>query len=93
MAPVKRTSLLASVALSTLLAGAGCATAEKNEAGDEREQFQYVNETGSLIPKKVRKGKQQMDRGQNFEILETNRLEQMQRDQMIRNMPRDRPGT
>lgn len=87
-----RRLLLASAALA-LVAANGCATARKDAAESNPELYEYVYETGSLVPKRVRKDRQMMDRGQNVEILEVNRLEQMQRDQMIRNMPRDRPGS
>lgn len=84
---------LAACAVLTALLGAGCATVSDSGDAASREpvRYDYIYETGSLLPKKVRRDKA-ADRAQNLQVVEASRLEQMQRDQMIRNMPRVQPG-
>ncbi|HYC70475.1 MAG TPA: hypothetical protein VEB66_04660 [Opitutaceae bacterium] len=68
---------------------AGCNTT-KTTGGQAKpvEEYVYVSETGSNIPRKVRKGST-ADGSTNLEKSDGRTLEQMQRDQTIRNMRRD----
>lgn len=84
MNPVRRSAAL--LCLPALLAG--CATATRSDPADQP-AYRYVMETGSNIPRKVKKGRSS-DGILNIEKGGSRTLETLQRDQTIRNMRRDR---
>lgn len=76
-------------ALLVLALLAGCNTTKTTDSPTKpAEEYVYVSETGSNIPRKVRKG-HTTDGSANIEKNDSRTLEQMQRDQTIRNMRRD----
>lgn len=84
MSPHRLTRSAALLLVPLLLAGCNT-TKTTGESGDE---YVYVNETGSNIPRKVRKGST-TDGSLPVEMGDGRTLEQLQRDQTIRNMRRD----
>lgn len=67
----------------------GCSTTNTTDGqAKPADEYVYVSETGSNIPRKVRKGSA-TDGSLNIEKSDGRTLEQMQRDQTIRNMKRD----
>lgn len=84
---MKTTFRAAGALLLSLLAG--CNTTKTTEGQTKpAEEYVYVSETGSNIPRKVRKGSA-TDGSSNIEKNDSRTLEQMQRDQTVRNMRRD----
>lgn len=68
---------------------AGCSTTKTTDGQPKpAEEYVYVSETGTNIPRKVRKGST-TEGSANIEKGDSRTLEQMQRDQTIRNMRRD----
>ena len=78
-------------ALSALLLVAvvsGCNTTKSTDGQAKADEYVYVSETGSNIPRKVRKG-QNSDGSLNIDKTDGRALEQMQRDQTLRTMRKD----
>lgn len=73
-------SLIAALSLAAMVGG--CAGVAKNDDSDD---YHYVMETGSSLPKKVKRG-QTTDGSQNIEKVEGEALRQMQRDQTNRRL-------
>lgn len=83
MKPLFRASLGSLLALLVT----GCNTTKTTD-GKPAEEYVYVSETGSNIPRKVRKGST-TDGSANIDKTDGRTLEQMQRDQTLRTMRRD----
>lgn len=77
----------ASLGSLALVLVAGCNTTKTTD-GKPVEEYVYVSETGSNIPRKVRKG-DTTDGSTNIEKNDGRTLDQMQRDQTLRTMRRD----
>ena len=86
MIPHRLTRSAALLVVPLLLAG--CNTTKTTTAGEPAGDYVYVSETGSNIPRKVRKGST-TDGSLPVEKGDGRTLEQLQRDQTIRNMRRD----
>lgn len=71
----------ASLGLAALLAG--CAGTARYEEDDS--EYHFVMETGSAIPKKVKRG-QLSDGSQNIEKVQGDAIWQLQRDQVNRRL-------
>lgn len=87
--PCMKSSFRAAGAILLLGLIAGCNSTKTTEGqAKPAEEYVYVSETGSNIPRKVRKGSA-TDGSSNIEKNDSRTLEQMQRDQTVRTMRRD----
>lgn len=74
------------LALTLGLPFCACSTPRQTaEAEEQMEQYELVTRTGSILPRKVKKGKKPSD-DPNYREESASYLEQMQRDQMRRSL-------